>query len=531
MNINPRNVLLILLQLFQHFQPMPPTNKNEKDLACIIKTIIEDHTNNIIFDAEEEDIVDFNGFSSESSDIPADDFEFKIEQEDSYSVDETESDFAKTHIINLDYKKEVVAFWKSGKTKKLSFDTVKNKYKKLKTVRQLYRWANDVDQRGNRLDKLRVISEKTLEDFLKARKYKIAVHDIDLQRWALRHAYDIQLTNFNAGQHWLYNFKVKNNIVSRKITKVISHPSRKLPDDLETRKQEFVKNVRNDIREYGAQHVFNSDQSSFHYEIHSGRTLEVEGEKSVHGAVQSIFSTTHSYTIQPTVSADGTLLSPFLLVLQEDKGEFGPVVKKSLFQAKNVRVMASKSGKLTKEHVKIWAREIFFLNTGIYSTLLLDSWRGHSYDIIEQQKPSPHKQFKLLTIPEGTTGELQPLDVYGFRMWKNFVRKFSDMVMIDNYEINLHDRNNIIKLHSLVHNQLRSPRFINLFQYAWYAAGYLDEKPAYSDSPVKFCFSSENKIKCDICGEPAFIKCAWCRKTLCFKHFFTDYHYCKKYVE
>jgi len=47
---------------------------------------------------------------------------------------------------------------------------------------------------------------------------------------------------------------------------------------------------------------------------------------------------------------------------------------------------------------------------------------------------------------------IQPLDVYGFRIWKNFVRTFSDRD-----DINLHLRNNIIKLQSLTHIQLSSP--------------------------------------------------------------------------
>jgi len=46
---------------------------------------------------------------------------------------------------------------------------------------------------------------------------------------------------------------------------------------------------------------------------------------------------------------------------------------------------------------------------------------------------------------------IQPLDVYGFRIWKNFVRTFSDRVLLLNYDINLHLRNNIIKLQSLTH--------------------------------------------------------------------------------
>jgi len=70
---------------------------------------------------------------------------------------------------------------------------------------------------------------------------------------------------------------------------------------------------------------------------------------------------------------------------------------------------------------------------------------------------------------------IQSLDVYGFRIWKNFVRTFNVHVLLLNYDINLHLRNNIIKLQSLInlknnnnnnpHIQLFSPRFHKLFKY------------------------------------------------------------------
>ncbi|KYN17214.1 hypothetical protein ALC57_10506 [Trachymyrmex cornetzi] len=78
------------------------------------------------------------------------------------------------------------------------------------------------------------------------------------------------------------------------------------------------------------------------------------------------------------------------------------------------------------------------------------------------------------------------LDVYRFRQWKNFVRTFSDRVILLNYEINLLLRNNIIKLQSLTHIQLSSPRFHNLFKYAWYKIGYIKERPPQFETLVDF---------------------------------------------
>ena len=97
--------------------------------------------------------------------------------------------------------------------------------------------------------------------------------------------------------------------------------------------------------------------------------------------------------------------------------------------------------------------------------LLLDSRNGHSERSVHEQKPEG-KDIELKSIPKGTTSKIQPLDVYGFRVRKNYVRRFSDDVLLYEEDINLHLRNNIIKFQSLIHNQQYSSRYIKLFQYS-----------------------------------------------------------------
>ena len=177
-------------------------------------------------------------------------------------------------------------------------------------------------------------------------------------------------------------------------------------------------------------------------------------------------------------------------------------------------------------------KEIYFPNVGPNSVLLLDSWSGHCPTVVEEATPSD-KIINFKIIPTGTTGKIQPLDVFGFRVWKNYVRHFSDSVILMNHDTNLHIRNNIIKLQSLVHNQLTSPRYTNLFKYSWYKSGYIAEKPGKFENPVDFSFGDSCKTHCDIlgCTNIAVIRCSWCKKSLCFKHFFDEYHYCSKFEE
>lgn len=525
--INAMNVLFILNSMFQDQEKRLPVNEAERNVANIVYNIIISSMNDHGIFEEVEESLYYDDTYEPYNDIPADDsHEDNIDEED-IVISENENQCSnKLESVSFDYKKQAVEYWLNGKNK-LKFETVQNRFRKLKTARQLYRWNDQVTAGGSRIDKLKKIEEHCLQKFRIARSNRIPIHDIDIRRIAKEKASEINFDEFKASTHWLNEFKRRFNIVSRKITKIITKTSLYNSEERSAQKQEFRNKVRNAIIKYGARRVYNSDQSGFNYEIHSGRTLNPRGDKNVESIVQSVHSTTHSYTIQPTVSAEGELLSPFLLVLQESKGEFGPAVKQNLFKAENVYVMASKSGKLTKEHLETWAEDVYFPSTTITSTLLLDSWRGHCQDTIYKVKPK-HKKLMLLQIPEGATGELQPLDVYGFRMWKNFVRTFSDMVILKNEDLNLHSRNNIIKMHSLVHNQLSSPRFKDSFEYAWYAAGYIDNRPGKVENPKRFCFNS-NFVTCDICGKTAIITCSWCKKSLCLRHFFDEYHYCKTY--
>ncbi|XP_025156026.1 uncharacterized protein LOC112588903 [Harpegnathos saltator] len=153
---------------------------------------------------------------------------------------------------------------------------------------------------------------------------------------------------------------------------------------------------------------------------------------------------------------------------------------------------------MTSDHFKMWLEEGYFANIGPNSVLPIDSWTGHCPNTISDlTRPGTH--ITTMIISKGTTGKIQPLDVYGFRIWKNFAKRFSDTVLLLESNINLHERNNIIKLQSLIHNQLSFPRYQNLFKYSWFKSGYMNERPEEFENPVKFSFDGTS-TKCDIEG-------------------------------
>nr|XP_012217170.1 PREDICTED: uncharacterized protein LOC105669005 [Linepithema humile] len=215
----------------------------------------------------------------------------------------------------------------------------------------LYRWEKQVKEGGTRNEKLLEISKYVMKQFQNAHLKSIPIHDIDIKRWALNARNEVQLPRefFTASSKWIHNFKIKHGIVSRKINKFTTQTLLSKKDDLVQEANQFVSKIREQISLLGADNVYNSDQSGFNYESHAGRTLSFKGTAQVECLTQSKNSLTHSYTIQPIVSASGLLKSPLFIVLQETGGQFGPVVEMNIYKAENIVVVPSKSGKLSSD--------------------------------------------------------------------------------------------------------------------------------------------------------------------------------------
>ncbi|GAU95564.1 hypothetical protein RvY_07162 [Ramazzottius varieornatus] len=115
--------------------------------------------------------------------------------------------------------------------------------------------------------------------------------------------------------------------------------------------------------------------SGFEYKIRPGRTLDFVGAKHLLALTQSQNSMTHSYTAMMCVSPGVRKSLPVLFItLQEPKGIFRPLVKKSMFKASNLYVTASTSGKMTKDLYIEWCEKVFFPHMNqhcIYSLLIL----------------------------------------------------------------------------------------------------------------------------------------------------------------
>ena len=162
---------------------------------------------------------------------------------------------------------------------------------------------------------------------------------------------------------------------------------------------------------------------------------------------------------------------------------------------------------------------------------LHDAWSGFNNPGINE------RLVNLKMIPPKTTGMTQPLDVFFFRLWKVYVRHTSDHILLMDIDVSLQQRNNIIKLQSLVHNQLSAERYKVMIRYAWFKAGYaVGREDVAFLTPATFCLNIRPSHECLDCltsgdKQAVFAKCSHCENYYCFNHFYIPsdpqtYHTC-----
>lgn len=220
--------------------------------------------------------------------------------------------------------------------------------------------------------------------------------------------------------------------------------------------------------------------------------------------------------------------------MQEAGGVFGPRVQIKVNDLVerygNVYVTASKSGKLTKNHVELFSEHIIapYVQENRF-LLILDSWGGQTnedlfdpYFADENGEPS----CAIAVIPPLCAQYCQPCDVTFFRQVKQILKKMQNCEVLFKERRELTSREDSIKLHSIVHHQLSSPSFTNLIKYAWSTPGYTDDRIFFS-TVNEVCFPEDVfRQKCCVgnCEKSAFIRCARCYKCVCFTCFYDAFH-------
>lgn len=504
MNFAGSNVLRCLNQLFRG-EDTTETGA-EYAMAKKFQQIILDAQRNKNVEIEGEDELDF--IQSEEEE------EFVMTSEEEKEINGFTLDFITT-----------VLTWIDSRKKKPTFETIQKRYPRIKANNYIARFREYYANQGTRNEKMKKITAIVYDKFKQTRIAGITIHDSTIKAWAIYAAKNVDLADFRASDSWITRFKRNNKIVTRRITKFVTKTNTEDAVQIQSNATAVIVELEEykHVHDITNEQTYNADQCGIEYELHTARTLSFEGEKDTIGLVRSKNAKTHSYTVMPFISMAGKMKEKALICLKEPNGEFGPTVLSRLFKPDNLVICCTASGKMTTALMRKFILEVYSPHVADHSILMIDSWTG-------QRNPDLYavdgKTIKTFTIPAGATSIMQPCDLFCFRQWKSFIKKFQERIIMDGTNLVLHDRNNIIRLNSLILNQFQSPLFSNMFKYAWSKGGFGVDIAVF-EGLDDICFNFNDYI-CETCkSKLTFVKCSWlmCRKCLCLKCFYQDYHH------
>ena len=108
--------------------------------------------------------------------------------------------------VDFDYKQRAVKFWRSG-TRKNNHEltAVQHRFRRISSVRQLGRWAGQVNKGGTYMKRLHRIAQYTLNNLKSAIDVGMIVYDVDLRKWGLnaKNILGFGDTRFKASDWWV----------------------------------------------------------------------------------------------------------------------------------------------------------------------------------------------------------------------------------------------------------------------------------------------------------------------------------------
>ncbi|CAF1071767.1 unnamed protein product [Rotaria sordida] len=227
--INPHNVLKVLSNLTSNkvsHNSSSSINHDEEHVALNLykcsESILEStshtfETENMLDhddELDDEDVEDFLPltFTDEHLD-PIKDTDYEL-------IDE----YNLQNHFSLDYMKRVVDYYDeinpiTGKRKR-KWQTVKHRFQRVPNPQCITRFRKYIEAGGTKKQKMDDVDIYVYDQFEHARHNFLSVHDIDLRRWGLKKARELHLKDFQASEGWLWNFKYRHGICSRRINEV-----------------------------------------------------------------------------------------------------------------------------------------------------------------------------------------------------------------------------------------------------------------------------------------------------------------------
>ncbi|KAK0420942.1 hypothetical protein QR680_014981 [Steinernema hermaphroditum] len=359
------------------------------------------------------------------------------------------------------------------------FSAVQHRYRKIRDRSDIHRCKKYIEHPTSLLRKQLKVELYT--KFCEWNGEGHVIQDRDLRYEAYQIAAALGLTNFKASDSYIKRFEKHHRIVSRKITRMVAIKAVDRLHLITDNVERFRTDARSILSNMDHDKVYNTDQSGIQMELRSGRTLTFMGVKQVEVTCQRENALTHSVTIQPAISASGTLQLPMLVCF----GERNPpqCFDAQLQPYQNLKCCHSTSGNMSSILFEEWVRNVYLPAAGEGSVLIIDSWSGYA-----KAKETFEREIEFSTIPAKATSLVQPLDLFFNRQFKSFYRRLTELMLRQNPNFIVSQREHIAKLLNVTVSQFSAERFRPMLRFAWFSAGLLPNKPPRFEVPEKFCF-------------------------------------------
>lgn len=246
-----------------------------------------------------------------------------------------------------------------------------------------------------------------------------ALRDAEIERLSMSEEDDDKknldkLKHFEASPMWLFRFKGRHNLVSRRET-----GCRSLPTNFRELATTFIEEVQKLIREKKIQpaRIVNLDQVPRYCELNNGSTITTKGTRDVH---LKKTSTAHKrFTWTPVVNAGGDVVLCHLL--------FSKLKNKPKVHEKCV-VDVNGTGMFSTEIIETFIENLLPKVQSPFREpclIILDSYGAHLKYLNTDDRLTKYERRNVFfkVIPPKLTGLLQPLDVC---LNRSFQKSFDD---------------------------------------------------------------------------------------------------------
>ncbi|EGT56870.1 hypothetical protein CAEBREN_17412 [Caenorhabditis brenneri] len=486
------NSLQLLLKKYMH-QLEEQSEREKQKLLNRIESVVVDH------------LITESSSSSAAVSSSYDDEDLKIEEK----ANSTRLDFSKKKSLIAAYLGQRETLERLIKRFGLSSN---EQYARV----QIKRIEKEVlSNKPNRRQAYEMLSERVKEIIEYADDVEmIDLHDTDIVRAGFEQSICFGINDFKGSKFWTQGMKDKIGLKSRHIDARIPMTEKKKEPSIDEKIKQFREQEVERIRkQYPLDRIFNCDQTAIRYEMVRNRSLTKVGRAKLFRRSQNKNSTTHSFTLQPCISADGKITGRTFVTLCERIPPKSFAKMTAPFT--KLYVTHSYSGFMSSKLACEWMLKVFLPAAPNNSVLLLDSWNG----FIQMSKLPEvrRKNIEICVFPKKTTGELQPLDISFNRQFKNFVHKLESQIRYKAKHINISKRETKLKILEFAMDQFAAPRFNGLICRGFCKLGVNRTPQSYYENPDQYCFkpSATSKTLCQTCRKLAFCKCGWCAKTYC----------------